>query len=311
MLVHLPVADVVVSLPGLILLGLAVGCLAGMFGVGGGFLMTPMLRIIFGIPYNVAVGSELLQMVGTSISSTQRHFRLGNIDMKLGTVMALSSIVGTEIGVRLQSLLKSSGTLSINGHNILAQDFWMTSIFIVLLLTIGIPALLETRNAGAKKQTPHDQERPAYRMEAFVKKTIKVPPFLEFKTAGIGKTSVWVPAGIGFLVGILTGMLGVGGGFVNFPILVYVLGVPTHIAAGTSAFQIFFSASYGAIRHATESNVDILLVIFLLLGSVVGAQIGASITRKMQGIVLRRYFAYTVLFAVTIIILNFSWRIAG
>lgn len=295
MTITLPVAGVTVNAPALILFGLIIGYLAGMFGVGGGFLITPMLRIVFGIPYNVAVGSGLLQILGTSVFSAYRHLKLGNVNLKLGAIMGLSAIMGTEIGVRLQCLLKDSGTLVINNHQISAQDFWMTVIFIALLLFIGVSMLRDTvSKQGGNGTSQQHADSPSF-IESLIK-SIRIPPFVE------NDISLWATIILGVTVGILTGILGVGGGFINFPVLIYILGLPAIKAAGTSSFQILFSSSYGAIRHAAEANIDLLLVAMMLIGSVAGSQLGAFTSRKLADKSLRKYFAIVVLVVVVIMI---------
>lgn len=283
----LPLAQVEVWFPGLILLGMMIGFLTGMFGVGGGFLLTPLLKIVFGLPYPIAVGSSLLQIFLTGSLSSWKHWKQKHVDPVLGVMMALGALCGAEIGIRLMKLLDSGGAVLINNRSLPLLDLVLTGIYLVLMISIAVSVWKETSTDSA------GDEIAATTLSQRLS-NIKLPPLLSFSRSGISSMSLWIPILLSVGVGILTGLLGVGGGFVNLPLLIYVLGVPTIIAVGTSSFQILFAAGYGAYRHATQRHVDPIVVLFLTLGAFLGVQLGVSATRLFGGKKIRRYFALVV-----------------
>jgi uncharacterized membrane protein YfcA len=281
------VADFVIgthSFPWLVLFGLVIGALGGFFGVGGGFLMVPMLNVVFGIPYNIAVGSDLGQMCGMSTAATARHMRFGNIDFKLGFMMILGTATGVELGAEVLEALKHAGRLSINGHEISLMSLVMSIVYSALLLFLGTAMVRESRRSIKRTAGKVDlsAETPASPI-ALRLRTLKVWPMVSLPASGIESISLWVILAIGFLTGFLSGMLGVGGGFIRMPALVYILGCPTVVAVGTDLFEIMFSSAYGVFTHALKGNVHLVLVLALLVGTAIGAQVGASYTRKAGG----------------------------
>lgn len=299
--VVLPITGTEVSALGLIVLGLIVGFLAGFFGVGGGFLMTPMLNVIFNIPYNIAVGTDLAQMFGTSTSATMRHWKLGNVDFKLGALMIMGTVMGVEIGAGIIEVLKNMGDLVINNQKIPAINFYVSIVYIVLLLSIGTLILKESIRARKRAADGHDTSK----VESGLAKKVQsynIPPMISLPKSGIAKISVWVILGIGFATGVLAGFMGVGGGFIRMPAFIYVMGIPTTTAIGTDLFEIVFSGGYGALTHTLKGNVDVLLAAILLIGTTVGAQIGALTTRKVKGAQVRYYFSLIAYIAVVFVI---------
>jgi uncharacterized membrane protein YfcA len=278
--------------PGLILLGLMIGFLTGMFGVGGGFLLTPFLNIFFGIPYPIAVGSGLAQIFVTGAASAWKHWRNRNVDPLLGLIMAGGALGGTEIGVRLLKLLSLGGYCVINGRSLILEDIIMSLLFLVLMVLVAVHILRESSGNDSEEVNPT--------IVGLLQK-YRIRPMMAFPQSGITSLSLWIPLFLSFLVGILTGLMGVGGGFIAFPLLVYVLGVPTVIAVGTSAFQILFSTGYGAFRHAGLGHVELILVGLLLAGSLVGVQLGVYATKFCGGHKIRRYFAYVIGLGVLVI----------
>jgi len=295
--VFLPHAQIEVWIPGIVLLGLTVGFLTGMFGVGGGFLLTPFLKVIFRVPYPIAVGSDLVQIFITSSISAFRHWRHKNMDPKLGAIMAAGALGGTEVGVRVLHSLGEGGTIVINGNTLSLMNLVMSLLFLILMVSVVIMIVRETSRSG-------DTE-----LQSAISKQLQqysIPPMMSFTYCGIPSMSMWFPLILSFLVGILTGLLGVGGGFINFPLLVYVIGVPTSAAVGTSAFQIVFASAYGAMRHALQGHVEPLLVGMLLSGSVIGVQIGVYASRLCGGKSIRRYFALVVCVGIIVILFDLA-----
>ncbi len=285
--------------PGLALLGAGIGFLTGMFGAGGGFLLTPLLKIVFGVPYPIAVGSGLLQIFITGSFSAWKHWRNKNVDLLMGAIMAGGALAGTEIGVRLLKLLGTGGMISINFKSFTVLDLIMSGLFLVLMTAVAISIWRETSNPSAGDEVAAGLVQ---NISGF-----QFRPIIAFPRSNIAAMSVWIPLLLSILVGILTGLLGVGGGFVNFPLLVYVLGVPTSVAVGTSAFQIVFATGYGALRHTFENHVEILLVAILLVGSLAGVQLGVLASRFLGGRKIRRYFAWVIVLGIAVI----CWDLIG
>jgi hypothetical protein len=272
------------NFPYLVIFGLVVGALGGFFGVGGGFLMVPMLNVVFGVPYNIAVGSDLGQMCGMSTAATVRHMRFGNIDFKLGFLMIAGTATGVEVGATILELLKHAGDLTFNGRSIDVMTMVMSLVYAALLVFIGQAMIRESlrtmkRAAGNVELQSEMPASPA----ALRLRTLKLWPMVKLPASGIEAISLWIILGVGFATGFLSGMLGVGGGFIRMPALVYILGCPTVVAVGTDLFEIVFSSGYGVLSHAFKGNVHLVLVLALLVGTTVGAQIGASYTRKAGG----------------------------
>jgi uncharacterized membrane protein YfcA len=274
----LPLSGVDVWIPGIVLLGILIGFLIGLFGVGGGFLLTPLLKVVFGIPYPVAVGSSLLQIFINSSIATFRHWRNQKVDIKLGIILAVGAVAGTEINNRPFSVV----------------DLVLNVLFLVLLSSVAIFVLLETGRTTANQEVSTAVSRWL--------RTIRLRPTLFFPRSGIASYSIWIPILLAVFVGILTGLMGVGGGFVNFPLLIYVIGVPTHIAVGTSVFQVLLASGYGAIRHVFLGNVELILVGILFAGSFAGVQLGVKVSRILGGRSIRRYFALVVAQGVALVI---------
>ena len=272
------------SFPFLALFGLIIGGLGGFFGVGGGFLMVPMLNVAFGVPYNIAVGSDLGQMCGMSTAASVRHARFGNIDFKLGFLMIVGTATGVELGAQILEVLKRVGTLSLFGREIDVMTVVMSLVYALLLLFLGQAMVRESLRSmrRAKGEIDLSAETPAPSAVSGLR-TLKLWPMVSLPASGIEAVSLWVILGIGFSTGLLSGMLGVGGGFIRMPALVYILGCPTVVAVGTDLFEIMFSSGYGVLTHSVKGNVHLVLVLALLIGTTVGAQLGASYTRRAGG----------------------------
>ncbi len=297
---YLPIADVTVNPAAVVLLGAAIGFLSGLFGVGGGFLATPMLNIMFHVPYNVAVGSDLAQILGTSVSGVAKHHGMGNVDVKLGSCMLLGGWIGLESGARVVEGLKGAEPVTIAGRTVAGLDLFVPIAFVLLLPTIATVMWRESKRA--QKRAPRGgvvETSIANRL-----RSVRIPPLMQFASAAFPHISLWTLVGVGFATGFLSGFLGVGGGFVLMPTLIYVLGVPTTLAIGTDLFQIMLLASFGTLTHAIKGNVDLMLVTLLLAGSIFGARFGASLTGKVRAAKLRYWFSLIVYAVATAVLIK-------
>jgi len=272
MQIYLPIAEV--SINAFLLLGLGglVGILSGMVGVGGWFLMTPLLFFI-GIPPAVAVATEANQIVASSFSGFLAHFRRKNVDIKMGFVLLVGGLIGAAIGVQVFTLLREIGQV----------DLLVKLCYVLFLGIIGILMFFESLRAIRRSKNPTHKR--------IIKKRhnwIHNLPFkAKFRTSGL-YISVIPPTCIGFIVGILSAIMGVGGGFIMVPAMIYLLGMPTKVVVGTSLFQIIFVTAFATVMHATTNyTVDMALAVLLLIGGVLGAQIGTRIGLRLKAEQLR------------------------
>lgn len=285
----------------LIGLGMGIGVFSGLFGVGGGFLLVPMLNVLFNIPYNIAVGSSLCQMIGTSTAATLKHRGYGHIDYKLAASVLLGAVVGTELGARLLMWLKGLGTVIIHTSSISKMYLWVNIIYITLLCFIGISMFLESRKA--RKRPPRGGVVETGFSQRIQK--IRIPPLISLPISKIHFIPLWSLIGLGFAVGMFSGLLGIGGGFVMTPSLIYLFGVPTSMAVGTSLFQMIFTSGYGSLTHFLKGNIDFRLVAYILSGSLIGSQLGTMLNKKLRGAHIRYYFSWVIFIAIGIILVKF------
>ncbi len=298
--VFLPVAGV--SINAFLILGLGglVGFLSGLFGVGGGFLLTPLLMMI-GIPPAVAAASDSNQIVAASASGALGHFRLGNVDMKMGTVILLGGLTGGTIGVQLVKVLRELGNF----------EFTIKAVYVVVLGGVGSAMFLESLNAlrrskgaaVAAKDLGHAaaaQPTPS----AVTRLFNRLPLQTEFARSGL-RTSLLFPFGIGATVGLLAAIMGVGGGFIMVPAMIYIIGMPTVLAIGTDLFQIVLTSANVTLQQAMYNHtVDIVLALLLLCGSVLGAQVGVRTTKVLKGEQIRILLAVIVLIVMVKMLLD-------
>jgi uncharacterized membrane protein YfcA len=279
MQVYLPIAEVSVNAFLLLGLGGIVGILSGMFGVGGGFLMTPLLFFI-GIPPAVAVATEAVQIVASSFSGVLAHLRRKSVDLRMGTVLLIGGLFGAALGVLLFNYLKSLGQV----------DLLVKLCYVVFLGVIGGLMFVESWRAIRRSKVVGGP--PLRKKHGWVH---ALPFKLKFRVSGL-YISVIPPLIVGLLVGILAAIMGVGGGFIMVPAMIYLLGMPTKVVIGTSLFQIIFVTAFTTMLHATTNfTVDIVLAVLLLVGGVIGAQVGARIGVKMKAEQLRILLAIMVL----------------
>ncbi|MEM1077318.1 MAG: sulfite exporter TauE/SafE family protein [Pseudomonadota bacterium] len=280
MQIYLPIAEVSVNAFLLLGLGGIVGVLSGMFGVGGGFLMTPLLFFI-GIPPAVAVATEANQIVASSFSGVLAHLRRKTVDLRMGTVLLVGGLLGAAVGVVLFNYLKSLGQV----------DLLVKLCYVVFLGVVGSLMFIESVNA-IRKSKKTGGAPPKRRQRGWVH---SLPFKMRFRTSGL-YISVIPPVIVGFFVGILAAIMGVGGGFIMVPAMIYVLGMPTKVVVGTSLFQIIFVTAFTTLLHATTNfTVDMALAVLLLIGGVIGAQIGTAIGTKLKAEQLRVLLAGLVL----------------
>ena len=293
-----PIAGITVNPILLAGIGFLVGILGGFFGVGGGFIAGPFM-FWAGVPMNFVVGTDLAHMTGKSIVAAKRHRALGHVDIKLGAYMVVATIIGVEIGAQILEGLERAGNV----------DFVIGIVYILILLSISMFTAWESMRALRMIRTDQIDVKDAVGFEGLTKRVhgIKLRPMISLPASGIASISLWTILGVGMITGILSGALGVGGGFIRMPLLVYVTGIPTHVAVGTDLFEIVFSAGYGTITHAIKGNVDILMALVMQTGAAIGAQIGATSTRFFAGPKIRLFFsALPFLGAVMVIIRLFS-----
>ena len=280
---YLPIAGNSVNMLVILGLGGGVGLLSGIFGVGGGFLMTPLL-IMFGIPPTVAAASDSNQIVGASTSGTLAHFRLGNVDFKMGMLLLVGGVAGGTVGVQIIKVLRQLGN----------ADFLINLTYVLMLGIIGsymfAESLQSMRKAQKKVHAPRSQK------ESLYGRIVKILPWqMEFKRSGV-RVSVLMVLILGILVGILAAIMGVGGGFIMVPVMVYLLRMPMHVVVGTSLFQILFTCINVTIMQAWRNHtVDFILALLLLIGSSIGAQVGAKLGKKLRGDQLKILLASLVL----------------
>ncbi|MEM1040059.1 MAG: sulfite exporter TauE/SafE family protein [Pseudomonadota bacterium] len=278
---YLPIAEMSVNVFVLFGMGLGVGFLSGMFGVGGGFLMTPLL-IFYNIPPAVAVATEANQIVASSFSGALAHFRRGTVDIKLGVMLLIGGITGSAAGVAIFSSLREAGQL----------DLIISILYVVFLGTIGSLMIVESLNAMRKARL---QPQAATIRKANRGWITSLPFKVRFHRSKLYISVIPVLV-LGVVVGLLASIMGVGGGFIMVPAMIYILRVPTNVVIGTSLFQIMFVTMFTTIaQSATNQTVDIVLALILMVGGVIGAQFGAQVGQKLRGEQLRALLGLIVL----------------
>ncbi|SLN15180.1 hypothetical protein ROJ8625_00486 [Roseivivax jejudonensis] len=277
MQLYLPIAEVSVSLILLLGLGVMVGILSGMFGVGGGFLITPLL-FFMGIPPAVAVATGANQIVASSVSAVLAHLRRRTVDLRMGTVLLAGGLVGSALGVWLFNWLKEQGQV-----DLLVRLCYVVFLGIIggLMLIESVRALLKAKRGGAPRRRQHGWVH-------------GLPFKMRFRASGLYISAI-PPLMVGAAVGVLAAIMGVGGGFIMVPAMIYLLGMPTKVVVGTSLFQIIFVTGFTTLLHAvTTQTVDIFLALALITGGVVGAQIGTALGARLRAEQLRILLALLV-----------------
>ena len=291
--VYLPIAGISLDVVGLLLLGAAVGFLSGALGVGGGFLLTPLL-IFIGVPSPVAVASSANQLVGASVTGALAYWRRGNVDFLMGLLMLLGGLAGSAAGVWLFALLRRIGQI----------ELVISLSYAVLLAVLGVLMLIESSRAWLRRRRPGGKRHKLHQHNWLHGLPLK----LRFRRSKL-YISALLPVMLGFLVGLLSAVMGVGGGFITVPAMIYLLGMPTSVVPGTSLFQIIFVTAAVTILQAVANNtVDVVLALILLLGGVVGTQLGTRWGAKLRGEELRALLAVILLMVAAKLVFDLTVR---
>lgn len=297
--IYLPIAGMQFNALILVAIGFSVGVLGGFFGVGGAWVVTPALNA-FGFPMAYAIGTDLAHIFGKSIVATAKHRKMGNVDMKLGLISIVGSVVGVEIGAQNVMWLSKLG---------LAGPI-VRYTYMALLFGLGIYMLYDyaTKDKRAAKQTSNPGGGVGV-MPA--RKTFNLPPMIHFPASGI-TISFWTVTFVFLFTGWLSGFLGVGGGFIRMPALIYLIGCPTAIAVGTDLFSVLFSGAYGCFTYGVKGRVEIIAAILMLVGASIGAQIGVTAVKYIRGYGIRLLFAIMVILAgISVSLKQFNLSVAS
>ncbi|MFP5206338.1 MAG: sulfite exporter TauE/SafE family protein [Acidobacteriota bacterium] len=277
---YLPVAGMSVNLFLVVAVGSLIGLLSGLVGVGGGFLLTPILMMI-GVPPTIAAASGACSLIGTSSSGTAVHFRMGNVDLKMGAILLSGGLTGAALGVHAIKLLRSLGS----------ADFVITVLYVVMLGSVGSFMFFESLRSLRRGIMAQPPSSPVHQIVLLK----KLPFQMNFPRSTV-RHSVFVPFVLCVLVGVLAAIMGVGGGFIMVPLMVYLLRMPMHVAVGTDLFQILFTCAGATLMQAAANQtVDLVLALTVAIGSAAGAQAGARISRILRGEQLRIVLASIVL----------------
>jgi uncharacterized membrane protein YfcA len=284
--IFLPISGVEIMAWKLILLGFTVGVIGGFFGVGGAFMVTPALNV-FGFPMAYAIGTDMAHIAGKSIVATAKHRKYGNVDMRLGILMIIGTAIGIEGGATTIMWLERAGRV----------DVVVRITYMVLLFGLSGYMLYEyfklTRGTTDKSKPVSDAGTSALALKMH---KIKIPPMVHLKVSGF-TISVWIILLVSAFTGFLAGFLGVGGGFIRMPSLMYIIGCPTRVAVGTDLFEIVITGAYGAFSYAMKGRVELVAAAVMLIGAAVGAQFGTLATQYVKGLKIRLYFAVTMALA--------------
>ncbi len=296
--VLMPIAGVKIFWPGLIILGVGVGVIGGFFGMGGAWMVTPGLNIL-GFPMAFAIGTDIAHMAGKSLISTMRHGKFGNVDYKLGCIMIIGTVGGFEIGAQMVMWMERLGNV----------EKVVRYIYLVLLVLIAWTVFADV---AKKMKKDRDAVKAGKEVDALSTgiewhKTfhkLKIPPMVNLNVAGI-YCSAWLPIGVSFMTGWLAGILGIGGGLIRMPALIYLLGCPTHVAVGTDLFEVMISGLYGAASYTFKGRTELVAAIIMLMGAAIGAQIGSVATKYIKGYGIRVAFGLAVVGCALSILLKF------
>jgi uncharacterized membrane protein YfcA len=292
--IYLPIAGQSVNALFMVALGFLVGLLSGMFGVGGGFLTTPLL-IFYGIPPPVAVASAATQITGASVSGVMVHMRRSGVDLKMGGVMIVGGLFGSAIGAILFRLLQASGQI----------DLVIGSLYVLILAWIGGLMLKDSLVALGYVTPPSSEQQPPRRHNRWA---ASLPLRWRFYSSGL-YLSPLAPLALGFVAGMLTVLLGIGGGFILVPAMIYLLGMAPRVVIGTSLVMILAVSAVTTMIHSlTTQAVDIVLAALLLIGGVIGAQYGALLTTRVKPDLLRLGLAVIILLVGLRMLLGLTWR---
>ena len=297
--VLMPIAGVKIFWPGLVILGVGVGVIGGFFGMGGAWMVTPGLNIL-GFPMAFAIGTDIAHIAGKSLISTMRHGKFGNVDYKLGMVMLVGTIVGFEVGAQMVMWLERIGKV----------DAYVRYLYLVLLSLIAWMVFADVAKKRRKDRAAAAAGQEVDKLSTGIEwhKTlhkIKIPPMVNFKVAQI-TCSAWLPIFVSFATGWMAGILGIGGGLIRMPALIYMVGCPTHVAVGTDLFEVMISGLYGAGTYTYKGRTELMAVLIMLCGAAVGAQFGTVATKYIKGYGIRIAFGICVIGCFVSIVLKLA-----
>jgi uncharacterized membrane protein YfcA len=293
--INLPVAGIEFNVFLLIILGFCVGILGGFFGVGGGWIVTPALNI-FGFHMAFAIGTDLANIFGQTIGAVKKHHQMGNIDWKLGLISIITSIIGLEIGSEVIIALEKAGEVGIVVRWCYMLLLFSLGIYMLYDYFILHPKMLKKSEEEKNKISGNKLRAERSKISAKLHK-INLPPMVSFPSSDIDSVSIWIIFLIFLCTGFLSGFMGVGGGFIIMPALVYLIGLPTAIAVGTSLITVLFSGAYGCFTYALKGRVEIIAAVIMLIGAAIGAQIGSTAVKYVKGYGIRLLFAIMIIFA--------------
>ncbi len=293
-----PISGAQISPIYLVIVGFLIGILGGFFGVGGSFIAGPALRAV-GLDWNFAVGTDLAHIVGKSVVAAKRHRALGNVDLRLGLLMAIGTMAGAECGAQLIQMLKRAGNVNLVVSVVSIAIYFSISTF---MIWESWKTLRLQKKRGAKEASTAQKDESSFGHITESIQNFHLAPMVALPTSGVKAISLWVIMLVSFIGGLFSGFLGGGAGYIRMPMMVYVLGIPTHLAVGTDLFEIIISASYGTFSHAIKGNVDILIALVMNTGAAIGAQIGAISTQYFAGPKIRLAFVPLPLIGAAIVI---------
>jgi uncharacterized membrane protein YfcA len=284
----MPIAGVKIFWPGLVILGVGVGIIGGFFGMGGAWMVTPGLNIL-GFPMAFAIGTDIAHMAGKSLISTMRHGKFGNVDYKLGLIMLVGTVVGFEAGAQMIMWLERIGSV----EKVVRWIYMFLLSGIAWMVFHDVAKRRQKEREAAAKGTKLDAAATGVEWHKTLHK-IKIPPMVHLHAAGI-YCSAWLPIIVSFLTGWLAGILGIGGGLIRMPALIYLIGCPTHVAVGTDLFEVAISGLYGAATYTWKGRTELVAAMIMLVGAAVGAQVGAVATKYIKGYGIRIAFGLAVI----------------
>ena len=285
--VLMPIAGVKIFWPGLIILGVGVGIIGGFFGMGGAWMVTPGLNIL-GFPMAFAIGTDIAHMAGKSLVSTMRHGKFGNVDYKLGMIMLVGTVVGFEVGAQMVMWLERLGSV----EKVVRWIYVALLIFISWMVFYDVHKRRQKDKKALQEGRVIDANETGVNWAAALHK-IHIPPMVHLKVSGI-YCSFWLPVFVSFFTGWLAGILGIGGGLIRMPALIYMVGCPTHVAVGTDLFEVMISGLYGAATYTFKGRTELVAALIMLVGASIGAQVGAVATKYIRGYGIRIAFGIAV-----------------
>jgi len=266
-------------------------------------MTSPLLNVFFNVPYNVAVGSDLCQMLGTTTLNIIRFKRMSRIDFKLAAWMLIGTLIGIEGGAQVLELLKQAGTFTFLSLTLAYLPLIMTLVYSLLLFWIGLIIYKESK--GPVQPSLSEGEPAPYQPAVTARlQHIQLPPMISLPVSGIEAISLWVILGVGAATGLLLGFLGAGGGFIRLPALIYVIGCPMVVAIGTDLFESLFSLGYGTLSHSFKGNIDLMLTVILLVTGSLGLQIGGVLAKRFSNPHLRQVFALITFVVVIVLVVK-------